>query len=74
MTATIHTVLDELRQRATSERNKGDLFEDLIAKFLQTDPIYAAQYTKVWRWMEYPNRDGKVDTGIDLVAEEAGTG
>jgi predicted helicase len=74
MTATIHTVLDDLRQRATSERDKGALFEDLIAKFLRTDPIYAAQYTKVWGWMEYPDRDGKVDTGIDLVAEEAGTG
>lgn len=74
MTATIHAVLDDLRSRATNEREKGDLFEDLIAKFLRTDPVYAAQYAKVWRWMEYPLRDGKVDTGIDLVAEEAGTG
>ena len=74
MSATINSVLDELRVRAASEREKGDLFEDLIAKFLLTDPQYAAQFVKVWRWMEWPGREGKVDTGIDLVAEEAGTG
>ena len=37
MTTTIHDVLAELRERATSEREKSDLFEDLIAKFLRTD-------------------------------------
>ena len=74
MTTTIHHILDELRAQATSEAEKGSLFESLVAKYLRTDPQYATHFTNVWRWMEWPGRDGKADTGIDLVAEEAGTG
>src|SRR5665811_1217809 len=74
MSVTIHEVLADLRAQATSESQKGALFEDLIAKYLRTDPQYAAQFAKVWRWMEWPGRQGKADTGIDLVAEESGTG
>ena len=74
MTVTIHEDLADLRTQATSESQKGTLYEDLIAKYLRTDPQYAAQFAKVWRWMEWPGRQGKADTGIDLVAEESGTG
>src|SRR5674476_206328 len=74
MTTTIHHILDELRAQATSEAEKGSLFESLVAKYLRTDPQYATHFTNVWRWMEWPGREGKADTGIDLVAEEAGTG
>ena len=59
MSVTIHEVLADLRVLATSESQKGTLSEDLIAKYLRTDPQYAAQFAKVWRWMEWPGDKDK---------------
>lgn len=73
-TVTIYDVLDEIRASATSEYDKGDRFERLMATFLRTDPTYADQFEQVWRWKDWPGRDGKVDTGIDLVAVDRLTG
>jgi predicted helicase len=67
---TIFDILAELREASTDEKDKGDKFEHLMAAYLRTDPLYAARYSKVWRWTDWPGRDGKPDTGIDLVAEE----
>lgn len=71
---TIYDVLDQIRKSATSEYDKGDRFERLMVTFLRTDPTYADQFTEVWRWKDWPGRDGKVDTGIDLVAVDRLTG
>ncbi|WP_109685054.1 DEAD/DEAH box helicase [Branchiibius hedensis] len=71
---TIYDVLDQIRASATSEYDKGDRFERLMVTFLRTDPTYADQFTEVWRWKDWPGRDGKVDTGIDLVAVDRLTG
>ena len=68
MSASIYEVLDELRGQSTSEADKGSKLEQLIAEFLRTDPVYAEQFSDVWLWQEWPGRDGKHDTGIDLVA------
>ena len=73
-TATIHTVLEELREASTSERDKGDRFERLIEAYLKTDPIYQDLYRNVWMWNDWPKRGNEPDTGIDLVAEERATG
>jgi predicted helicase len=73
--STIHTILDQIRDTAKSEADKGARFEELIRQYLLNDPVYKGQYNNVWRWMDYPGRDGKTDTGIDLVAERIdGTG
>ena len=74
MTTTILDILDELRASATSERDKGDKFERLIQAYLKTDTVYANKYSDVWLWNEYPRRDNKPDTGIDLVAQDRETG
>ncbi|WP_324651978.1 DEAD/DEAH box helicase [Georgenia sp. H159] len=74
MSATIEEVLDELYYSSTSEVEKGSKFERLIASFLRTDPQYADQFDEVWPWMEWPDRDGQGDHGIDLVARERDTG
>ena len=75
MSATIHTILDQIRDAASSESDKGARFEALIRQYLLHDPVYQTQFSKVWRWMDYPGREGKADTGIDLVAERIdGTG
>ena len=74
MSRTIHDILAQFREDAANSRNLGDKFERLIESFLKKDPFYAEQYSNVWLWMDYPKRNGRPDTGIDLVAEERATG
>lgn len=74
MSTTIYETLDELRHSATSEADKGSKFERLFAAYLRTDPMYAEQFSDVWLWQEWPGREGKHDTGIDIVAQDRLTG
>lgn len=53
---------------------KGSYFEQLIEQYLEHDGVQAPQYTNVWLWRDWPGRNGKPDTGIDLVAERADGG
>jgi len=71
---TIHTVLKEFREAATSSRDLGDRFERLMVSYFRTDPLYVDKFSNVWLWMEWPGRGTKPDTGIDLVAEDRATG
>ena len=48
-------------------------FEPLVAKVLRTDPMYRERFDEVWRWSEWPGRDGG-DIGIDIVARRRGGG
>ena len=61
------TLLNEYRVRATSEREKGTLFEELTRLFLLHDARFAHQFKEVYLWGEWPERRTG-DTGIDLVA------
>jgi predicted helicase len=74
VTVTVHDVLDELRGAAWDERDKGDRFERLIVAYLRTDPLYVQKYDEVWRWSDWPDRNNRPDTGIDLVARDRATG
>ncbi|WP_434923256.1 DEAD/DEAH box helicase (plasmid) [Glutamicibacter sp. PAEs-4] len=75
MTAqTFADVFDDLYFSATSQRDKGSKFERLLKRYLQVEPKYADQFSQVWLWQEWPDRNGIVDTGIDLVAEDRYTG
>jgi predicted helicase len=65
-----YRIFDEYRKISTNTRQKGDLFERFIKKYLQTDPLYSDRLSDVWLWMEFPGREGRPDTGIDLVAYE----
>ena len=71
---TIQDILSQFRDASLNERDKGDRFEALMATYLQLDPLYLERFSRVWRWIDWPGRDGKVDTGIDLVAEERSGG
>lgn len=73
MAVTISDLLDRFRDLSTVNRDRGTWFEELMVTFLQTDPTYADQFSDVWMWMDWPERDGG-DTGIDLVARERETG
>ena len=48
---------------------KGNYFEQLVGQYLKSDGVQAPQYRNVWLWRDWPERDGKKDNGIDLVAE-----
>ena len=63
----LDVLLNEYRARATSERDKGTLFEQLTRQFLLNDARFAHQFKEVYLWGEWPERR-TADTGIDLVA------
>ncbi len=72
--STLEEILDRLYFSATDERDKGDRFERLMLQFFRTDLQWADRFSEVWLWSEWPDRHGKPDTGIDLVAKDATTG
>jgi len=69
MSVTIHDVLEGLRGTALDERDKGDRFERLVLNLLRTEPEWMNRFSNVWLWSEWPERAGRPDTGIDLVAK-----
>ena len=71
---TVDHILDEFREIATSSRDLGYKFECLILGYLKTDPFYKGKFSNVWLWRDWPKRNNKPDTGIDLVAQERDTG
>lgn len=73
-TRSIHGVLAQFREEATSNRDLGDRFERLICRYLELDPLYAERFSQVWMWNDFPKKGNVGDVGIDLVAEERATG
>ena len=67
------SVLDYIRERATSEYRKGELFERLMLTYLTEDPDYKQQFSEVYLykdWAELQTGYDANDIGIDLVAKE----
>ncbi len=73
-TKSIHDVLAQFREGASSNRDLGGRFERLICRYLELDPIYAERFSRVWLWNEWPLKGKVGDVGIDAVAEERHTG
>ena len=69
----VHEVIEAFRD-APSNSERGTKFEQLMVRYFELDPMLSQQYEKVWRWIDWPGRKGKPDTGIDLVARERDTG
>lgn len=69
VSVSIHDVLEGLRGTALDERDKGDRFERLVLNLLRTEPEWVSRFSDVWLWSEWPERGGRPDTGIDLVAK-----
>lgn len=67
-------LLEEFRDLADSKRMAGNYLEQLVRHYLTVEPLWADQLGAVWLWKDWPGRDGKPDTGIDLVAEIQGGG
>ena len=69
----IHEVIEAFRQEP-SNSERGTKFEQLMVRYFQLDPMLSQEYDQVSRWVDWPGRNGKVDTGIDLVARSRDTG
>ncbi|MCX7514261.1 DEAD/DEAH box helicase family protein [Frateuria sp. STR12] len=69
-------LLDTYRQAAVTEREKGTYFEELILTYLRNEASYRDLYSQVWSYADWAKAQGldARDTGIDLVAQTAGTG
>ena len=69
----LYELLNLIRERSSTERDKGTRFETLIKDYLQREPSYKDLYSCVQTYKEWaaehpelaPN---KKDIGIDLVA------
>ena len=65
--------LDHIRAIATSQAEKGRLFERLMKTYLTQDPLYRDRFANVWLWSEWVASRSDFsggDIGIDLVAAE----
>ncbi|MGW0602351.1 DEAD/DEAH box helicase [Streptomyces sp. NPDC002640] len=72
---TVHDVLRMIRQTSKDNHERGTRFEQLMVKFLRTDPQWNKQFSQVWLWADWPGAAAnKKDTGIDLVAQDRETG
>ena len=71
---TFRQLLDQFEEAASSKSAKGRTFEVFCEEFIRTDPVQLERFEEVWSWMDWPGRNGRTDTGIDLVAKERGTG
>ena len=69
----IHEVMEAFR-KAPSNSERGTKFEKLMVRYFELDPLLSQQYDGVCRWIDWPGRQGRPDTGIDLVARERDTG
>ena len=69
-------VLTKYRFISHTQKDKGDKFERLMQRYLQTDPLYCDELQHVWLWDEFPYKAqlGGIDLGIDLVAEHINGG
>jgi superfamily II DNA or RNA helicase len=65
----------QAKWRNYSEKQKGDLFEELVKAYLQLEPEYASKLKHVWLQREVPQAIARklklpaTDQGIDIVAE-----
>lgn len=67
-------LLSRLDYSGKSQQEKGELFERFVIAYLRRAGCCGQQFASVWRWHDWPGRGNEIDSGIDIVAEEAGTG
>lgn len=71
----LREIIAGYRGAATTEREKGTYFEELILCYLRNEATYRDYYSQVWTYADWAKEQGidKRDAGIDLVAKTAGT-
>ena len=77
MSGGFQQVVDRIRADDRSHSARGTIFERLMKRYFQQDPLYTNRFADVWLWTEWasqrPGFSGQ-DTGVDLVAEERSGG
>ena len=68
-----YDLLNSIEQSSSDARDKGTRFENLILDFLQNDPTYKNDFTKIQTYADWAKEHtdlvpNKKDIGIDLVA------
>ena len=65
--------LEEIRDNAQNETEKGKVFENIVKTYLENDKTQTQHYNKVWHYKEWAKDQGLAerDTGIDLVAQRS---
>jgi superfamily II DNA or RNA helicase len=59
-----------LARLSADEPLRGRGFERLAKWVIENAPEYGARIGRVWLWGEWPGNEGRIDAGIDLVAED----
>ncbi|HDR3650358.1 TPA: DEAD/DEAH box helicase [Bacillus anthracis] len=69
-------LINEIDEKKHEQRDRGTLFELLVAAYLEKEPMYARLFDKVWKLNEVPADYNipRKDTGVDLVARKRETG
>lgn len=73
MTGTKFTCRDAFARLETGpdRARKGQVFERMMKRYFQHDPLYSQRFTGVWLWNDEDNpMHDESDFGIDLVARE----
>ena len=69
-----YDVLDGLRAAALDEHDKGKRFENLVRRFMMTEPTFVQRFEKVIAFSDWDGREDLRDRGIDLIGYERVTG
>ncbi|RAZ73506.1 DEAD/DEAH box helicase [Planococcus halotolerans] len=69
-------LLKEIDVIPHTQRDRGTLFELLVAAYFENEPMYARLFDRVWKLSDVPAeyKIPKKDTGVDLVARKHETG
>ncbi|MFJ7684338.1 DEAD/DEAH box helicase [Peribacillus butanolivorans] len=69
-------LMNEIDEKKHEQRDRGTLFELLVAAYLEKEPMYGRLFDKVWKLSEVPEEYNipKKDTGVDLVARKRESG
>ena len=70
---TFRQLLSKFEESAKTRTVQGRHFEQFCEAFFRLAAVPGHEFDKVWAWGDWPGREGRTDTGIDLVAREAGS-
>ena len=71
---TFRQLLEQFDESAKTLTAKGRRFEEFCEAFFKLGQAAGYDFDEVWSWPDWPGREGRGDTGIDLVARERGSG
>ena len=60
-------IIEQIRSNPSSMFRMGQKFELLVKHYFLKDPSFFVE--RAWLWNEWPDRNGEIDIGIDVVAE-----